>query len=501
MTLKDFQTLLPKATITGVDLNWEGKICLDSREVESGDLFVAMRGQKHDGHDHIPQVIQKKAAVIVAQRSPSLEEEGFGVWLHVSDSREALAILANHYHGYPSKDLITFGVTGTNGKTTSTYLLHHLLKEWKHRAGLLGTVVVDEGMGAQPATHTTPDALSLQSHLAEMRNNGCSAVALEVSSHGLEQKRVAGVAFDVAVFTNLTQDHLDYHGSMESYFSSKKILFEQIASQTNGKKPVAVINLDDRYGKILRNEFDKRVKVITYGFSALADFRVLSLNQNSRGTEIELAARGKEYLVRSPLIGRFNVYNVISALAAIDAAGLPFRDAIKNLETLPQIPGRMEMVGVINGATVFVDYAHTPDALANACRALRELNPERLITVFGCGGDRDAEKRPLMGQAADEHSDLVFVTSDNPRSEDPKQIMKEIIGGMARSKKHHAIADRSGAIRAALMQAKEGDVVVVAGKGHENYQEVQGRRITFDDHIEIRNAINDIIVIQKRLES
>jgi UDP-N-acetylmuramoyl-L-alanyl-D-glutamate--2,6-diaminopimelate ligase len=302
-----------------------------------------------------------------------------------------------------------------------------------------------------------------------MRDHGCRGVAMEVSSHGIHQKRVAAIGFDACVFTNLTQDHLDYHGTLEAYFRPRPIGFTR-SPQSAGKKPVAVINTDDAHGAELAASLEGKMPVIRFGFNVHCDFRANNFRQNPRGMEFELTAKGRSFLVRAPLIGRFNVYNLLAALAAASACGIRPREAVAALAKRRRFPAAWKTSAMPVGATVFVDYAHTPDALENACRTLKELNPRRLITVFGCGGDRDKGKRPLMGAAAARHSDACVVTSDNPRSEDPLAIIREIEAGMG-GKGHLSIPDRAEAITHAIKNALSGDIILIAGKGHETTQQ------------------------------
>jgi UDP-N-acetylmuramoyl-L-alanyl-D-glutamate--2,6-diaminopimelate ligase len=340
------------------------------------------------------------------------------------------------------------------------------------------------------ATHTTPGPVELQGLLARMVANGCRGAAMEVSSHGIDQQRIGKVAFDAAVFTNLTQDHLDYHGSMDAYAATKFSWFEGLAADPQGKKPIAVINTDDGQGTKLVELLGEKLPVIRFGFGVHSDFRANNIKQTPRGMEFELTAKGKSFLVRAPLIGRFNVYNLLAALAAVSAVKIPLRDAVNAVAEAPQVPGRMEHCGTRDGVSVFVDYAHTPDALENACQTLKELNPQRLITVFGCGGDRDATKRPLMAQAAARHSDACILTSDNPRSEDPEAILKQIESGMGAAR-YKVVSDRAEAIRIAVHAAGKGDIVLIAGKGHETYQQFADRTIDFDDRREAKKALQE----------
>lgn len=489
MILSDLIAPLPRAVLTGsADCEVSG-VQDDSRLLQPGDVFVAVKGHTVDGHDFADRAVSGGARVIVAETPAPLDlPEGVN-WVLVPDSRHALAILSSVWHDNPSSELRLAGVTGTNGKTTTAFLIHWIMKRALQRAGLIGTVVFDDGVNQEGADFTTPGTLRMQELLRRMCNNGCPGAVLEVSSQGLEQRRTDAVAFDVAVFTNLSRDHLDYHGTMEKYFNSKRRLFDSAADDLAGKRPVAVINRDDAYGEILTRDYADRVKIITYGFGVDCDFRAGSVTQSSQETQFQLSANGKSYLVRLPLIGRFNIYNALAALAAASALGVPMREGVSAITSAPQVPGRMECVGSVDGATIFVDYAHTPDALDNVCQTLRGLDPRRLITVFGCGGDRDRDKRPLMGKVASHHSDYCVVTSDNPRSESPEKIIEDIEKGMSGSV-YERIVDRAEAIRAAVREARGGDVVLIAGKGHEGYQEVADEKITFDDRKEARAAMD-----------
>ena len=412
------------------------------------------------------------------------------VWIQVADARAALSALAAALEEDPSEGLKLVGVTGTNGKTTTVFLSHHVMKSEWHRAGMLGTVRIDDGEQHVEASHTTPDAVALQGIIRRMADNGCRGAALEVSSHGIDQKRVADLAFDALVFTNLTQDHLDYHGTMEKYAEAKFSWFESAAADPRGKKPVAVINGDDPKGVELAERLEGRMPVTRFGFGLHNDLRAIDFRQSARGLEFKLEVKGRSYLVRTPLIGRFNVLNVLATLGAARAVGISMRSAIASLAEAPQVPGRMENCGTRDRVTVFVDYAHTPDALEHACRTLKELEPRRLLTVFGCGGDRDRGKRPLMGKAAARHSDACVITSDNPRSEDPEAIIREIEAGMGGAR-HRSVTDRAEAIRIAVHAAGPGDIVLIAGKGHETYQQFSDRTIDFDDRNQARIALEE----------
>jgi UDP-N-acetylmuramoyl-L-alanyl-D-glutamate--2,6-diaminopimelate ligase len=478
--------IAPRRVIGPLDRSVES-IAYDSRRVGKNSLFVALTGEKNDGHQFINQAIEKGASVIVTERE---EKHARATCLVVENTRDALADLAVAFYERPARRLKLAGVTGTNGKTTTTFLIKHICEKAGLRCGLIGTVRYEIGERVLPATRTTPESLDLQELLAQISNAGCKAVAMEVSSHALAQERTRGLEWDVAVFTNLTQDHLDFHGTMESYFESKTKLFTGLAGQKTKKKPVAVINIDDHYGEKLVTRFEKKVPVVTYGLGVRADFRASSYRMESGGTSYQLDARGKIYLVRVPLIGRFNVANSVAALVAANALGISLREAILSLGKSPQVPGRLEAVPAKRQFQVFVDYAHTDDALLNVLKTLRELGPRKVIVVFGCGGDRDRQKRPLMGRVADQNADFSIITSDNPRKENPETIIAEVEKGF-RSDRYEKIPDRAEAIAHAIALAQPHDIVLIAGKGHEAYQEFADHTVPFDDVQIARRAVED----------
>jgi UDP-N-acetylmuramoyl-L-alanyl-D-glutamate--2,6-diaminopimelate ligase len=485
MQLKTLLGAIPVREIIGPADRAVESIAYDSRRVQRNGLFVALRGEKSDGHDFIGAAIDKGATVIVAERA---EKNSRATCVVVENTRTAMADLAERFYNYPARKLKLAGVTGTNGKTTTTFLIKHICEKAGMRTGLLGTVRYEIGERVLPAARTTPESLDLQELLAQIRDAGCRAAAMEVSSHALAQERTRDLEFDVAVFTNLTQDHLDYHGTMENYFEAKAKLFEQLARQERKKKSVAIINIDDRYGQKLIKKIDNKVSIVTFGVGSHADFRVSNYRMEFGGTSYQLDARGKSYLVRMPLIGRFNVANSVAALTAANALGIGLREAVLSLGKSPQVPGRLEMVQAKRQFQVFVDYAHTPDALLNVLKTLRELEPRKLIVVFGCGGNRDREKRPLMGQVVDQNADHAIVTSDNPRKEDPDKIIAEIEKGF-RGDHFEKITDRAQAIARAVEIAQPRDIVLIAGKGHENYQEFADHTVPFEDIQVARRAI------------
>ncbi|MFL6515562.1 MAG: UDP-N-acetylmuramoyl-L-alanyl-D-glutamate--2,6-diaminopimelate ligase [Chthoniobacterales bacterium] len=487
MQLKTLAAALSVRQIIGpLDRNVES-IAYDSRRVQRNGLFVALRGEKTDGHAFIGQALEKGAAAIVAERE---EKHPRATCLVVDDSRAALADLAATFYGHPARKLRMAAVTGTNGKTTTSFLIKHICENAGLRCGLIGTVRYEIGERVLPATRTTPESLDLQELLAQTVNAGCKAAAMEVSSHAVAQGRIRGLEWDVAVFTNLTQDHLDFHGTMENYYAAKAKLFYSLAEQKKKKKPVAVINIDDRYGQRLCTEIKGKLATVTYGLGAQADFRASNYRMEFGGTSFQLDARGKSYLVRVPLIGRFNVANSLAALAAANALGLSLREAILSLGKTPQVPGRLQAVPAKRQFQIFVDYAHTPDALANVLKTLRDLNPHKLIVVFGCGGDRDRQKRPLMANVVEQTADHAIITSDNPRKEDPEKIIEEVEKGF-RGSNYEKIVDRTEAIGRAVALAQPHDIVLIAGKGHENYQEFADHTVPFDDIQVARRALEN----------
>ncbi|PYL07650.1 MAG: UDP-N-acetylmuramoyl-L-alanyl-D-glutamate--2,6-diaminopimelate ligase [Verrucomicrobia bacterium] len=465
-------------------------IAYDSRRVQRNGMFVALRGEKTDGNQFTAQAVEKGASVIVTEREESAAFAGAATCVIIKNTRRALADLATIFYGRPAQRLKMAGVTGTNGKTTTSFLIKHICEKARLRCGLIGTVRYEIGERVLPATRTTPESLDLQELLALIANAGCRAASMEVSSHALAQKRTRGIEWDVAVFTNLTQDHLDFHGTIENYFEAKAKLFTQLGQQEKKREPIAVINIDDRYGEQLLDKIDKNIAVVTYGMGVRAQFRASNYRIEFGGTSYRLDARGKSYLVRLPLIGRFNVANSMAALAAANSLGVNLRDAVTSLAKSPQIPGRLEIVPAKRQFQVFVDYAHTPDALLNVIKTLRELEPSRLLVVFGCGGNRDRQKRPLMAEVVERNADYAIVTSDNPRREDPAAIIADTEKGF-RLHHYEKIVDRAEAIARAVELAHPRDIVLIAGKGHEAYQEFADRTVPFDDIQVARRAIED----------
>jgi len=456
---------------------WVTDIAYDSRQVKPGALFVAVPGQQYDGHEFVQNALSQGAVAVVAERPVGAVPVPV---LQVPRAREALALLASRLYSSPSRFLLLVGVTGTNGKTTTTHLIAHLLRANGVRTGTIGTLgAVLDGVGEVPISHTTPEAPDIQRVLYTAVQHGVQAIVMEVSSHALHQHRTLGLEFDLAVFTNLTQDHLDYHQTMEHYAESKRKLFVEYP-QRSSKPFQAVFNLDDATG---RRWYEESIYTRWgYGVSSMdASVRASEVRLRADSVEMYVITPAGEHEVRVPLGGAFQVYNILAALTASFALSLSPDVSLQALSTVPQIPGRFEMVPNCRGITVVVDYAHTPDGLENLLRSARALQPRRLIAVFGCGGNRDRSKRPRMGAIASELADLCVVTSDNPRDESPEAIIEEILQGVRRRDRVLVEPDRRKAIALAVNHAQPGDMVVIAGKGHETVQIVRDRRIPFDD--------------------
>jgi UDP-N-acetylmuramoyl-L-alanyl-D-glutamate--2,6-diaminopimelate ligase len=451
----------------------------DSRRVGPGAAFVAIRGEKADGFQFVPQAVAGGAAIIVSEQP---QPEGTTVpWVQVRDARLALARLGAEAAGHPSREIPVVGVTGTNGKTTTTSLLAAVFDAAGRSAGVLGTVHYRVGTEVREAARTTPESSDLQALLRQMIARGNRSCVMEVSSHALALRRVDGLRFAAGVFTNLTRDHLDFHADMEAYFAAKRRLFEMLPADAPG-----VINADDARAPALTAVC---ARPITYGIQKPADVRPEGLEMDLRGVRFAAATPSGRVTVRSPLVGRPNVYNLLAATAAASALQVPAAAIAGGLSDLAGVPGRFEVVSApADDVTVVVDYAHTDDALRNLLETARQLTSGRLVVVFGCGGDRDRTKRPLMGMVAARLSDVVVLTSDNPRSEDPRAIIAEIERGIPageaasdRKPEVHAVVDRAEAIERAVRGARSGDVVLVAGKGHEKTQHIGSRVLAFDD--------------------
>lgn len=466
---------------TDVDI---ADIQFDSRKVASGSMFVATKGTTTDAHNFINQCIAQGAKAIVCEDMPQTMVEGV-TYIQVENSARALGLLASCFYGYPSKHLILVGVTGTNGKTTIATLLYKLVREMGHRAGLLSTVcnyIEDEAVAA---THTTPDALALNELLSRMVEAGCEYAFMEVSSHSIAQERIAGLDFNGGIFTNLTRDHIDFHKTFENYRDAKKHFFDILP-----KTAFAVTNKDDKNGLVMTQ--NTQAKVYTYSTRTLADFHAQIIEESFDG--MLLSINRQEVFV--PLVGRFNVSNLLAIYGTALCLGFEKMEVLRVLSTLKPVNGRFETIYSPKGWVAIVDYAHTPDAAENVISTINDIlstMPQRgrLITVIGCGGNRDKGKRPMMASIAKRQSDQLILTSDNPRDEDPQDILNDMLEGLTEDDKLSTlvIADRRQAIRTACTIAQQGDVILVAGKGHENYQIIQGVKHHFDDHEEIRAMI------------
>jgi UDP-N-acetylmuramoyl-L-alanyl-D-glutamate--2,6-diaminopimelate ligase len=462
-------------------------LVLDSRRVVPGTLFFALPGLRADGATFIDEAVSRGAVAVVTQRMPAFPPAKV-TFIQVADTRAALATVAQRYYKFPDRDMSVVGVTGTNGKTTVTHLLKQFLNG-EQRVGLLGTISYDLGARTVPSFRTTPESLDIYGLMAQMRDAGCRHAVMEVSSHGIDQQRVRGLNFDAAVFTNLTRDHLDYHKTLESYFEVKTRLF---TGGTGTPPKVSVVNLDDPYGEKLATKLVAEVaatKAITFGENPGAQVRAENVTLNFKNTTFRLVWPGGTWEVDSPLIGRYNVSNLLAAIATAWGLGRDPKVFLQRLGEFKGVPGRMERIEEGQAFNVLVDYAHTDDALRNALGMLRAITPGRLLVVFGCGGNRDRTKRPLMTRAVQEFADFAFATADNPRTEAIAQIFDDMRGGVTAPEKITWIDDRRRAISLALDIAKPGDCLLIAGKGHESYQEFADTVFPFDDRQVVRELI------------
>ncbi len=470
MYLSELIAGLTGASMIGRDVEVSG-LAYDSRCVKPGDVFVAVRGFHRDGLDFAGEAVERGAAAIVAERGA----EGLEVpQVLVGNCRAALAVLADAFYGHPTGDLKLIGITGTNGKTTASFLAESILRKAGLKTGLIGTVECRVGDEVRPVVRTTPEAPDLQRTFREMVDRGVEAAVIEVSSHALDLHRVDGCEFDVGVFTNLSRDHLDYHRSLESYFGAKKSLFER-------EGIFGVINADDEFGARIIEDMGR--DCLSYGIKGKVDLYAVNISADASGSRFTAVGPFGEFEVGLKLPGSFNVYNALAAIGAALALDLPKEAMVEGLESVTGVPGRFERIDAGQDGTVIVDYAHTPDGLEKALSAARELSERRVICVFGCGGDRDRTKRPLMGEVAARLADHTVVTSDNPRSEEPASIIEEIERGIrgVPGASYEIVEDRREAIKRAIAGAGKGDVVLIAGKGHETGQIFADKVIPFDD--------------------
>jgi UDP-N-acetylmuramoyl-L-alanyl-D-glutamate--2,6-diaminopimelate ligase len=494
MQLQELASLLMLSHIEGNPETEITGIQTDSRKVIPGDLFICLPGHHYDGHDFAEKAIESGAVALVVQKETSVLVPK----LIVNDCRYAMAVIANHFYGYPSQSMKLIGITGTNGKTTITYLLDKILSDQGHRTGLMGTIQMKIGDASYEVKNTTQEALELQQALRKMKDLDTQFCMMEVSSHALQMGRVKGCFFRTAVFTNLSQDHLDYHKTMDQYREAKGLLFSRLGNTFHPQEEAhqfAVLNADDS-----ASEYFKQLttaQIITYGIDQEADVRASDIKITAKGTEFMLSSFCGEIKFHLQLIGKFSVYNALAAIAASLAEGVPLI-AIKNsLEEVKGVDGRFEAVHEGQSFLTIVDYAHTPDGLENVLKTIREFAEGRVYCVFGCGGDRDRTKRPIMGSIAAKYSDVIMITSDNPRTEAPFPILQDIEHGVLNEgfseEQYHLIEDRQLAIEKAIEMASLKDVVLIAGKGHETYQEINGVRTDFDDRIVAKKAIRRFI--------
>lgn len=485
-----FQDLLQGVEVTGaagLEQTVTG-LHYDSRQIQPGNIFVCIQGYRTDGHLFIQDALSRGAVGLVVEKDINIQPQVS--FARVKNSRLAMALMAANFYDHPSRKLTLIGVTGTNGKTTTTHLIDAVLAGKGEPTGIIGTIYNKIGEQRLPVERTTPESLDLQSILAQMNRSKVKTVSMEVSSHALYLQRAAACEFDVGVFTNLTQDHLDFHRDMDEYLAAKMLLFEGLGKERVKKRLCyAVVNNDDRAAEQIIK--CTNVPVITYGINEQADVRAEDVRLNSDGSSFTVSSKEGDYPVFTPLPGEFNVYNSLAAICVGLQEGIPLTVIQTILKKMKGVPGRFEPVDEGQRFGVVVDYAHTPDGLENVLKTARQISSGRLITVFGCGGDRDAGKRPIMGRIAGELSDYAVITSDNPRSEAPEKIEQQIEEGIREISNacYTIITDRYQAIRHALLSAKEGDFVVIAGKGHETYQIVGDKVISFDDHQVAREII------------
>ncbi|QOY34372.1 UDP-N-acetylmuramoyl-L-alanyl-D-glutamate--2,6-diaminopimelate ligase [Anaerobacillus isosaccharinicus] len=461
---------------------------MDSRLVKDGSLFICIEGYTVDGHDYAKQAVEKGAVAIISEKPLNVEVPV----VIVKDTKRVMAIVANSFYDHPTKKLSLIGVTGTNGKTTTTHLIEKILNDANKKTGLIGTMYMKIANETFETKNTTPESLSLQQIFAEMVASKVDSAIMEVSSHALHLGRVRGCDFDIAVFTNLTQDHLDYHETMEAYRNAKGLLFAQLGNTySNENRKIAVLNGDDKASK----EYEKMTaaQIVTYGIDQECDVRATNIQIAAQGTTFDVDALGQKASVQLKMIGKFSVYNALAAMTACLVDGISLESIIHSLEAVEGVSGRFEPVDCGQSFTVIVDYAHTPDSLENVLNTVNEFAKGKSYVVVGCGGDRDKTKRPLMAKIASQLGDYVILTSDNPRSEKPEQIIKDMEVGLTEESNHISLIDRKEAITFAIQQAKENDVVVIAGKGHETYQIIGKETSFFDDRIVAADAIKEML--------
>lgn len=488
--LQELINLLPNTIIQGSAEVLITDLAQDSRKIMAGTLFVCLSGVKNDGHDYIMQAYRQGAVAVLVEKDVENIPQDLTI-IKVANTRTAMMVIAPYFFEYPSHKLRMIGVTGTNGKTTTTYLIRSILQQAGFEVGVVGTIQNSIGDRVIPAQNTTPDVIDLQKLLNQMVEAGMDYVVMEVSSHALALNRVAGCEFDVGIFTNMTRDHLDFHGTFENYLEAKTKLFQSLSNEANRKMgKSAIINADDKAAISILEK--TKCKTITYGIHNQVDLQAKHANIQATGAQFDINGSFGVLPLRLKITGLFNVYNVLSAVGAALAEGIEPSIIKTALEGFQSVPGRFELIDVGQPFSVIVDYAHTPDGLENILKTAQQIATRRIIVVFGCGGDRDKTKRPIMGQLAATYGNVVIATSDNPRTEDPDSILSEIENGilevLTEGKVYEKIRDRRQAIERALHLAEADDIVIIAGKGHENYQILKDRTISFDDK-EVAKAI------------
>ena len=492
-TLKDIISTLDVQQVEGNQNVSIQDITADSRAVKLNSLFIALDGATVDGHNYIDKAVAAGAVAVIVSKPVTVPDDVCVIT--VSDTRQAMMVCVPYFFDYPANRMRMVGVTGTNGKTTTTHMIRHILKAQGHKVGVIGTVHIMIGDTSYPIHNTTPDVVDLQHILHQMVQENVEYCVMEVSSHALALGRVSGVEFDTAVFTNLTQDHLDFHKTFENYLAAKCKLFEQVSAPNQVKdNKGAVINIDDSYGHRVMEK--TTAPTITYSTLGKGTLNASDVHMSTKNSQYTVNYKGESYPVSMNTTGLFNVYNTLAAIGACLQEGISMEAIDTALKTFSSVPGRFELIEEGQDFAVVVDYAHTPDGLQNILETAKAIKENRIIIVFGCGGDRDATKRPIMGRIAAEYGDKIYVTSDNPRTEDPVQIVKDVEVGVKEALRdgtsYEVIVDRREAINHAIHDAKAGDIVIIAGKGHENYQILKNETIHFDDREEARKALKEI---------
>lgn len=458
---------------------------MDSREVTDGSLFFCISGFTVDGHDFAQEAVNKGAVAIVAERDVDVQVPV----VKVRDTKRAMAIIASEFYDHPTTKLKLIGITGTNGKTTTTHLIEKIFSDFGKKTGMIGTMYMKYGDNEVPVTNTTPESLILQKYFSEMVENDVDVATMEVSSHALSLGRVRGCHYDVAVFTNLSQDHLDFHETMEDYLAAKGLLFAQLGNGYGQKNvPIAIFNVDDPSFEVLQSM--TAVPLLTYGIKNDADITAENIVLHETGTNFTMKTRNEKVPIQLKLVGTFSVYNALAAASAAYALGIPLKQIKKSLESVEGVAGRFERVRVNSDFHIIVDYAHTPDSLENVLRTCREFAKGKVSVVVGCGGDRDKTKRPKMAKIAEQFADFVYITSDNPRTEDPQSIINDMLKGLT-SSRYSVHLDRREAIFEAVRRAEKDEIILIAGKGHETYQIIGKETIYFDDRVVAKEAVEE----------